>query len=178
LLVKRFALSLVAAFIIAALGVAAHGTLAESTKRLPTFDMKDLDEREHSLSDAEYKDKILLIAGIGTWQNVSVRQAAELEKFHKAHPEVEIIAFVADDLPGARDFVKTQGVTYRCYKADGTAPIGGTFSRLFKLKKSQTLTMNQLPFVILAGKDRTVHFAELGLVDAARLGEELAKFAK
>jgi hypothetical protein len=175
---KRFALSLVAALMIAAFGVAAHGTLAESTRRLPTFDMKDLDEREHSLSDPEYKEKVLLIAGIGTWQNVSVQQAAELEKFHKANPNVEIIAFIADDLPGARDFVKTQGITYRCFKADGTAPIGDTFSRLFKLKKAQTLTMNRLPFVILAGKDRTVHFAELGLVDAARLGEELKKVAK
>ena len=174
---KRFLLSLTVAFLIAALGVATHSTLAESTKRLPTFAMKDLDEREHSLSDAQYKDKRLLIAGIGTWQNVSIQQAAELEAFHKAHPEVEIITFVADDLAGARDFVKQQGVTFPCFQADSTAPIGGTFNRLFKLKKAQTLTMNRLPFVILTGKDRTVHFAELGLVDAGKLGGELKKIA-
>jgi hypothetical protein len=162
-----------AAFLVAALGVAAHSTFAESTKRLPTFAMKDLDEREHSLSDAEFKDKTLLIAGFSTWQDVSIKQAAELEAFHKAHPEVEIIAFIADDLPRARDFVKQQGLTYKCYKADGTAPISGTFARLYKTKKAQTLTMNRLPFVIIAGKDRNVTFAEMGLVDEARLGEAL-----
>jgi hypothetical protein len=175
---RRFALQLFAALVIAALGVTAHGILAESAKRLPTFSMKDLDETEHSTSDAAFKDKTLLRAGVGSWQDVSVKQAAELEAFHKAHPEVEIILFVADDLAAARDFVKRQGLSVKCYKADGTAPIGSTFARLFKTKKSQNLSMTRLPFVILAGKDRTVHFAEVGLVDAGRLGEELAKIAE
>lgn len=174
---KRFLLSLLAAFIVAGAGMAVQHVGADSTKRLPTFSMKDLQEREHSLSDAQFKDKILLIAAVGTWQQVSVDQAAELEKFHKAHPEVEIITFICDDLPAARDFVAQQGLTYPCYKTDGTAPIGSTFNRLFETKKGKTLTLNQLPFVVLADKTRNVKFAETGLVDAARLGEALGKIA-
>jgi len=168
-------LSFLAAFVIAALGIATHSTLAESTRRLPTFSMKDLDEREHSLSDSKFKDKRLLIAGIGTWQNASVEQAAELKKFHAAHPDVEMIVFIADDLPLARDFVARHGLDFPCYKVDGTASISGTFARLFKTKKSQTLTMNRLPFVILADTDRSVGFAELGVVDEKRLSEALAR---
>src|SRR5690606_19707761 len=108
--------------------------------------MKDLQEVEHSLSDDEFKDKTLLIAGIGTWQQVSRDQAAELEAFHKAHPDVVIICFIADELARSRDFVKAEGITYECYKADGTAPISATFNRLFETKKGKTLTLNQLPF--------------------------------
>jgi hypothetical protein len=170
---KRFAISMLAALLLAVIGVASHSTLAETTKRLPTFAMKDLDEREHNLTDDQFKDKTLVIAGFGTWQDVSIKQALELEAFHKAHPEVEIIAFIADDLPRSRDFVATHGLTYKCYKADGTAPVGSTFARLFKTKKAQTLTMNRLPFAIVAGKDRNVSLAELGLVDAAKLADAI-----
>ncbi|MCB9895927.1 MAG: redoxin domain-containing protein [Planctomycetes bacterium] len=170
---KQLMISLSLALVIALAGLAVHHVTADATKRLPTFAMKDLEEVEHNLSDAEFKDKRLLIAGIGTWQQVSRDQAAELEAFHKAHPDVEIICFIADDITAARDFVKTQGITYKCYKADGTAPINATFNRLFETKKGKTLTLNQLPFVVLAGKDRSVYFAETGVVKAVRLGEVL-----
>ena len=175
---KRFVLAiLVLALALGGLGIAMHTVGADSAKRLPTFDMKDLEERDHSLSDDQYKGKVLLIAAFSTWQQVSVEQARELEAFHKAHPDVEIIAFVCEDLPVARDFVKREGLTFPCYKADKTSTANSSFSRLFETKKGKVLTLNRAPFVILTDKDRYVKFSNVGLTGAARLGEELGKIA-
>jgi hypothetical protein len=176
--VKRILLALlVLVLALGGLGVAMHTVGASSAKRLPTFDMKDLQERDHSLSDDQYKDKVLLIAAFSTWQQVSIEQARELEKFHKAHPEVEIIAFVANDLPVARDFVKREGLSFPCYKADKTNTANSSFSRLFETKRGKVLTLNRVPFVILTDKERYVKFSNLGLTDSTRLGEELGKIA-
>ena len=167
---KRFTLSLMVAFcVLVASGFTDAG--AASTKRLPTFDMKDLEEREHSLSDEKFKDKVILVAAFGTWQEVSVQQARELEKFHKAHPEVEIIAFVCDDLSLAREFRTREGLTFPCYKADGSAPIGTSFNRLFETKKGKVLTLNRTPFVLITDKNRAIEFANLGLTTADEMGE-------
>lgn len=167
---KRFVLSfVVACCVLLAMGFTDAG--AASTKRLPTFDMKDLEEREHSLSDAKFKDKQILVAAFGTWQDVSIEQARELEKFHKVHPEVEIIAFVCDELSLAREFRTREGLTFPCYKADGSAPIGTSFNRLFETKKGKTLTLNRTPFVLITDKNRAIEFANLGLTTAAEMGE-------
>ena len=169
---NRFALSfMVAVFVLIGSGFTDAG--AASTKRLPTFDLKDLEEREHSLSDEKFKDKVLLIAAFGTWQEVSIAQARELEKFHKAHPEVEIIAFVCDELSVAREFRTREGLTFPCYKADGSAPIGTSFNRLFETKKGKVLTLNRTPFVLLTDENRSIEYANLGLTTSAALSAAL-----
>ncbi|MBZ0135660.1 MAG: peroxiredoxin family protein [Planctomycetes bacterium] len=171
---KRLAFSLLAALcVLVASGFTDAG--AASTKRLPTFDMKDLEEREHSLADDKFKDKVLLVAAFGTWQDVSIRQARELQKFHKAHPEVEIIAFVCDELALAREFRTREGLTFPCYKADGSAPIGTSFNRLFETKKGKTLTLNRVPFVLLTDKNLSIEYANLGLTTADQLADELGR---
>ena len=175
---KRFVLGmLVVLLTLGGLGVAVHTVGADSAKRLPTFDMKDLEERDHSLSDDDFKNKKLLVAAFSTWQQVSIDQARELEAFHKAHPEVEIIAFVCDDLPAARDFVSREGLSFPVYKADNTNTANSSFGRVFETKKGQVLTLNRAPFVILTDKDRYVRFSNVGLTGSAKLGEELAKIA-
>lgn len=175
---KRFILGLlVVVLTLGGLGIAMHTVGADSGKRLPTFDMKDLEERDHSLSDDQFKDKILLVTAFSTWQQVSIDQARELEAFHKAHPEVEIVAFVCDALPVARDFVKREGLTFPCYQADGASTAANSFGRLFKTKKGKVLTLNRLPFVILTDKGRSVRFSNMGLTGSTRLGEELGKIA-
>lgn len=175
---KRFVLGiLVVTLALGGLGFAMHTVGADSAKRLPTFDMKDLEERDHSLSDDKFKDKQLLVAAFSTWQQISIEQARELEAFHKAHPEVEIIAFVCDDLPEARDFVKREGLTFPCYKADKTNTANSSFSRVFETKKGQVLTLNRAPFVILTDKERYVRYSNVGLTGSAQLGEALDKIA-
>jgi peroxiredoxin len=177
--VKQFAVCLIAALIsLSVLGFSTRDAEAAPAKRLPTFDMKGLDETEHSLTDDQFKDKKILVAAFGTWQQPSIEQARELEKFHKAHPDVEIIAFVVDSLPSARDFVAREGLSFDCYKTDGSAPIGTSFNRLFETKRGRTLTLNRIPFVILTDKDRNVEFANLGATSAETLGEELGKIGE
>lgn len=176
---KQFVICLFAALVcLSVLGFSSRDAGAASAKRLPTFDMKGLDESEHSLTDDRFKDKVLLVAAFGTWQQPSIDQARELEAFHKAHPEVEIIAFVTDSLPNARDFVAREGLSFDCYKTDGTTPIGNSFNRLFTTKRGKTLTLNRVPFVILTGADRNVEFASLGVTSAQTLGNELAKIGE
>lgn len=155
-------------------------TQAASVKTLPNFEMRGLDESEHRLSDEKYKNKIVLVAAFSTWQDVSIKQARELQAFHAKHPEVEIIAFVSDDAPLARDFVAKQGLTYPCFKSnggpagDGSPRIGQNFNRLFETKKGKTLTLNKVPFVVLAGKDRRVAYTNVGLTTQSTLSEQLA----
>jgi peroxiredoxin len=174
---KRFALSLLGGCFCAALLLSVGGSAsAASTRKVPAFEMRDLQERELRLSDDRFKDKTLLIAAFTTWNDVSRRQAAELEAFHKANPNVEIIAFVVNSLAEARDFVQQEGLTYPCYKADPVSRVGTAFQRLFETKKDKTLQLNRIPFAILADKDRTVKFANLGLTDARTLSAEYAKF--
>jgi len=173
---KRILLSLLVCM--AALGglAATSGDAgAASTRKLPSFELRDLQEKEMRLSDDQFKGKTLLIAAFGTWQEVSRTQARELEAFHKKHPEVEIIAFVVDALPAARDFVKAEGLTISCYKADASTRIGTAFNRLFETKKGKTITLNRLPFVILADSNRNVRFANLGPTDAESMSAEYAK---
>lgn len=169
---KRFVISfVVACCVLLAMGFTDAG--AASTKRLPTFDMKDLEEREHSLADAKFQDKTLLVAAFSTWQEVSIQQARELQKFHKAHPEVEIIAFICDELTLAREFRTREGLTFPCYKADGSAPVGTSFNRLFETKQGKVLTLNRTPFVLITDKNREIEFANLGLTTAAEMAEAL-----
>ena len=169
---KRFTFSFLAAVcVLFALGFTDAG--AASTKRLPTFDMKDLEEREHSLSDDQFKDKVVLVAAFSTWQQVSIEQARELEKFHKAHPEVEIIAFVCDELSLAREFRSREGLSFPCYQANGDAPIGTSFNRLFETKKGKTLTLNRTPFVLLTDKNRAIEYANLGLTTSDEIAAAL-----
>lgn len=163
-------LTLLAACILAFTGVNAD---ADAARKLPAFEMKDLAEREHRLTDERFRGKRLVIAAFGTWQQVSIDQALELEKFHKANPEVEIIAFVVDELAVARDFVQQHGLSYPCYKTDGVTRIPTAFNRLFKTRQGKTLTLNRAPFVILADAERNVEFAEIGLVSAEKLSAEL-----
>ena len=171
-MIKRFMFSVAAALVVlVAVSFTGHDADARSAKRLPTFDMKDLEEREHSLTDERYKDKIIVVAAFSTWQQVSIDQALELEKFHKANPDVQIIAFICDELSLARDFRIKHGLTFPCYKGDGNSFITNSFNRLFQLRTGRTLTLNRVPFVIMAGKDRSVEFASLGLTDASTLGE-------
>lgn len=166
-----------------ALGVLAFVSVdsqAAAVKTLPNFEMRGLDESEHRLSDARYKDKIVLVVAFSTWQDISVRQAREIQAFHGKNPQVEIIAFVCDDAPLARDFVVNQGLTYPCFKSggalsgEGNPRIRDNFFRIFETKKSKSLTLNKTPFVVLAGRDRRVAFAEVGLVTEAKLAEQLA----
>lgn len=163
-------LALLTACVVAFTGVDAG---AEAARKLPAFEMKDLNEREVRLTDERFRGKQLVIAAFGTWQQVSIDQALELEKFHKANPEVEIIAFVVDELAVARDFVQQHGLSYPCYKTDPVTRIPTGFNRLFKTRQGKTLTLNRAPFVILADADRNVNFADIGLVTADKLSEEL-----
>ena len=171
-MIGRFTLSLLAALVVlVSVGFTGQDADARVTKRLPTFDMKDLEERDHSLTHERYKGKVLLIAAFSTWQQSSIDQALELEKFHKANPDVQIIAFICNELSLARDFRAQHGLTFPCYKGDGNSFISSSLNRLFKTRTGRTLTLNRVPFVIMTDKDRNVEFAELGLVDAAKLGE-------
>jgi hypothetical protein len=172
--VKFARLSLLVA-LAALCGIAFPGAeaAADAARKLPAFEMKDLTEREHRLTDEQFKGKRLLVAAFGTWQQASIDQARELEKFHKAHPDVMIIAFVVDSLPAARDFVQSEALTFQCYKTESTTRIDSTFNRLFKTRKGKTLTLNRVPFVMLADANRNVNFAELGLVTADELAKQL-----
>lgn len=176
---KQFVVCMIVALIsLSALGLSSRDAEAAPAKRLPTFDIKGLDESEHSLTDSRYEGKTVLIAAFGTWQQPSIEQARELEKFHKAHPDVEVIAFIADSLPRARDFVARENLSYECFKSDGTAPITNSFNRLFDTKRGQTLTLTRVPFVILADSDRNVKYASFGANSAETLGRELAKIGE
>ena len=97
---------------LAALAFISVETDAAGIKTLPNFELKGLDETESRLSDDKYKDKIVLLAAFSTWQDVSVKQAREVEAFHAKHPEVAIVAFVADDLSAARDFVAREKLSF------------------------------------------------------------------
>lgn len=165
----------IAAIGLAGLSYVARDAGAETARRLPTFDMKGLDEQEHSLTDERFEGKTVLVTCFGTWQHSSIEQARELQKFHEANPDVEIIAFVAANVPNARDFREREGLTFGCYKLDGTAPVADIFSRLFVAKRGQEVTLNRVPFVIMAEENRTVSFANIGLTPADRLSEELAR---
>ncbi len=167
--------SVVMFVLLAVMGVAftAGAADADAARKLPAFEMKDLQEQEHRLTDDRFKGKKLLIAAFATWHQPSIEQARELEAFHKAHPEVEIIAFIVDSVAEARDFKARQGLTFPCYKTDASTRIGQGFNRVFKTRKGKVLTLNKAPFVILADADRNVYYAELGLTSAATLGQEL-----
>lgn len=173
-------MALLAALALGVLAFVSVDSQAAAVKTLPNFEMRGLDESEHRLSDARYKDKVVLVAAFSTWQDVSIRQAREIQAFHAKHPQVEIIAFISDDAPLARDFVANQGLTFPCFKSggslagEGNPRIRDNFSRIFETKKAKTLTLNKIPFVILAGKDRRVAFAEVGFVGEAKLSEQLA----
>lgn len=170
---------LLAVFALCVLAFVSVDTEAAASKTLPNFEMRGLDESEHRLSDAQYKDKVVLIAAFSTWQDISIKQARELQAFHTKYPEVEIIAFVSDDAAAARDFVARQGLTFPCFKSnggasgDGSPKIGQNFNRLFDTKKGKTLTLNKVPFVVLAAKDRRVAYANVGLNTEATLSEQL-----
>lgn len=146
-------------------------TSAETAKVVPAFEMRDLQEVEHRLTDDKFKDKQLLIVGFGTWQDVSIKQAAQIELFQKANPEVEIIAFIIDDLPAARDFRAEQELSFPCYKMDRVSNLSNTLGRLFETKKGKNYTMNQLPFTILTDKKRAVKFSNVGLTSAKTIAE-------
>jgi peroxiredoxin len=146
---------------------------ADVARKLPAFEMKDLAEREHRLTDERFQGKKLVIVAFGTWQQVSVDQARELQKFHDANPEVEIIAFIVDGPAEARDFVRREGLTFPCYKADPVTRINSAFNRVFRVRTGKTLTLNRMPFVIIADAERNVRFAEIGLVNAERMAENL-----
>ena len=148
---------------------------AAGRRQLPSFKMLDLSEVEHSLGDEEFKDKVILVAGFGTWQEVSRDQAHALTVFHKAHPEVAIVAFVVADVASARDFIHDEGLEYGCYKADRSPHLDRDFDRLFETKTGMTIRLNRIPFVFLADKSRNVTFANIGLTTAATLSKELAK---
>lgn len=173
---KRIALSFLTACIaLVAISFAAPEADAAPSKKLPAFEMKDLEERELRLTDDRFKGKKVLITAFGTWQQVSREQARELQKFHKANPDVEIIAFVVESLPEARDFVKQEGLTFPCYKCDGVTRIGAVFNRLFETKKGKSVTLNRLPFAILADADRNVAWSGMGLSTADKLSAEVKK---
>ncbi|MHC4842094.1 MAG: peroxiredoxin family protein, partial [Planctomycetota bacterium] len=141
----------------------------ETAKVVPAFEMRDLEEKEHRLTDKRYQNKQLLITAFGTWQDVSIKQAQELEKFHKANPSIEIIAFIVDDLPSARDFKAQRKLTFPCYKTDSVSRLSSTLQRLFETKKGKQYTLNQLPFAILTDKNRAVKYSNVGLTDSKTL---------
>jgi peroxiredoxin len=149
---------------------------AAANRKVPAFELRDLQERELRLSDERFRGKTLLIVAFSTWNDASVEQARQVQAFHKAHPEVEIIAFVANALPEARDFVAAQGLTYPCYKVDAVTRIGTAFNRLFETKRGKTVTLNRYPFAILADKDRNVRFSVCGPASSETLSTEYAKF--
>lgn len=149
---------------------------AASNRKLPTFELRDLNEVELRLSDDRFRGKTVLITAFSTWNETSREQARQVQAFHKAHPEVEIIAFVMNALPEARDFVAHEGLTFPCYKVDNVTRIPTAFNRLFETKKGKTLTLNRYPFAILADKDRNVKFAFCGPTDKETLSAEYAKF--
>jgi len=171
---------LLTVFALTALLAVSVETQAATAKTLPNFEMRGLDESEHRLSDEKYKDKVVLVAGFSTWQDVSIKQARELQAFHLKHPQVEIVAFVSDDSAAARDFVTRQGLTYPCFKSngspggDGSPRLSQNFNRLFETKKGKTLSLNKLPFVVLAAKDRRVAYSNVGLTTESVLSEQLA----
>lgn len=151
-------------------------TDAAANRKLPTFELRDLKETELRLSDDRFKGKTLLITAFSTWNEASREQARQVEAFHKAHPEVEIIAFVINALPEARDFVQANNLTFPCYKVDSVTRIATAFNRLFETKKGKTVALNRYPFAILADKDRNVKFAVCGPADEKTLSTEYAKF--
>jgi len=149
---------------------------AAANRKVPSFELRDLNERELRLSDDRFKGKPLLITAFSTWNDASIEQARQIEAFHKANPGVEIIAILVDALPEARDFVAANGLTFPCYKSDAVTRVGSGFNRLFETKKGKTVTLNRYPFAILADKDRNVKFAVCGPADQATLNAEYAKF--
>jgi len=173
-------MALLTVFALTALLAVSVETQAATAKTLPNFEMRGLDESEHRLSDEKYKDKVVLVAGFSTWQDVSIKQARQLQAFHLKHPQVEIVAFVSDDPAAARDFVTRQGLTYPCFKSngspggDGSPRLSQNLNRLFETKKGKTLSLNKLPFVVLAAKDRRVAYSNVGLTTEAVLSEQLA----
>jgi hypothetical protein len=174
--VKRFALTLIAAVTaLVAMSFTAPEADASTSKKLPAFEMKDLEERELRLTDDRFKGKKILVTAFGTWQQVSRDQAREIQKFHKANPDVEIIAFVVESLPEARDFVAQEGLTFPCYKCDGVTRIGSVFNRLFETKKGKSINLNRLPFAILADAERNVVWSDLGLSSSDKLTAEVKK---
>jgi len=172
--VRTFWMCLIVA-VAAVVGVATVSSPADAevARKLPSFEMKDLREVEHRLSDERFEGKTVVIAAFGTWQQASIDQARELQRFHEANPNVEIIAFVVDALPQARDFVAREGLTFPCYRPDGGTRIGTTFARVFRTRRGQNLTLNRAPFVIIADANRDVHYAQIGLVDADTIRSNL-----
>lgn len=144
---------------------------AETAKIVPAFEMRDLEEKEHRLTDEYFKNQPLLIVAFGTWQDVSIKQAAEIETFHKDNPEVKIIAFIVDDLPAARDFRTAHNLSFPCYKMDSVSNLKSTLGRLFDAKKGKKITLDKLPFAILTDSKRAVKFSNIGLTDANTLAE-------
>lgn len=174
---KRLVTSLcVLALAVAGLFALSGDAGAAGNRKLPSFELRDLNETELRLTDDRFKGKTLLIAAFSTWNEASREQARQVAAFHKAHPEVEVIAFVVNALPEARDFVAHEGLTFPCYKADSSTRIATAFNRLFETRKGKTLTLNRYPFAILADKDRNVKFAVCGPADAKTLSTEYAKF--
>jgi hypothetical protein len=161
---------------VVALVFAVRDAAADTTRQMPSFSMKDLSEVQHRLTDERFQNRPLLVTAFGTWQQVSIEQARELQAFHAAHPEVEIIAFVMDALPEARDFVARHGLTFPCYQPDPAARLDGTLNRLFNVRTGRTLTLNRVPFVLLTDRQRNVHLADIGLVKAERLTETVRAF--
>lgn len=148
---------------------------ADTLKRLPAFELKTLEEGEVRLTDEKFKDKRLLVAAFSTWQDVSRRQAAELEKFHKAHPDVVIIAVVVQSLSEARDFKQQNDLHFDCYKCDAVSNLATNLNRLFPARKNRVVNLNRIPFVVLTDAQRGVVYANIGFTDEARLSAELAK---
>lgn len=159
---------------VAALAFVSVSSDASSIKTLPNFELKGLDESEHRLSDARFKDKVILLVAFSTWQDVSIRQAREIQAFHVKRPNVEIVALIADDLALARDFVANEKLTFPCYKSGDGPRAGQNLNRLFDTKKNKTFQLNKLPFVVLCTADRKVAFAQVGLTSEATLSEQLA----
>lgn len=174
---KRFAFSMLALLIaLGALLSMPGASDAAANRKLPQFELRDLNERELRLSDDRFKGKTLLVVAFSTWNESSREQARQVQAFHTAHPEVEIIAFVMNALPEARDFVAAEGLTFPCYKVDPVTRIGTAFNRLFETKKGKTVTLNRYPFAVLADKDRNVKFAVCGPASRETLSAEYAKF--
>lgn len=174
---KRLLLSVVALAVAFGALLAVPGAAgAASSRKLPSFELRDLEDRELRLTDDRFKNKALLVTAFTTWNESSREQARQVEAFAKAHPEVEVIAFVVNSLAEARDFVKQEGLTYPCYKCDAVSRVAYSFNRLFELKKGKTLaSLNRIPFVILTDKARNVQYANLGPTDEKNLSAEYAK---
>jgi peroxiredoxin len=171
--VKSFWMCLVLSLVaVAGIAVATEQADADVGVKLPSFEMKDLNEVQHRLSDERFEGKTLVIVAFGTWQQTSIQQARELERFHQANPDIEIIAFVVDNLGEARDFVAREGLSFPCYRADGGTRIRD-FHRLFRTRRGKTLTLNRVPFVVVADETRSVTFAEIGVVTADTLADKL-----